>query len=326
MINLKNSFKQYLAKKERGVSVNRSLRSALKNQLFPKKTRFIFLPLFAGAAALTLLFVIFKPQNQETTNVPATNNLILNNTVVQNSQIAPYQLENFACEGACQNLIVTGTPTNFFADPNCPICNEILLSAHLTGDRDVIILYGEAEVGGRFITLPEQKLLISEYPDWAGRTFTFKVDETGTVLNVILKQTEEWDLISNVSCVSGCKNIKVGVQRDINVLLIDTCSPKSCDIFSIASEPTGVSTTSEDNVPKDGIWIEDNNYDWKSGGYRVSVWQLSSLFAFNGDHGKEVPGTRTEYSHEQVVSDEPLHFDQEFNGRRFKFDLIPWQK
>jgi len=306
------------------LGARRHVREKFMNVIHPKKSkRFIGLSvmIFSGAMAVFLLMMIIPPHTNTVLidrDQAATSNTILS----QASMINPYEIQNFVCEKNCQHLIVTGAPSNLFADPTCPACYEILLWANFTGEKDTITLSGEAEIDGHFVNLSEQRLPLSEYPDWVGRTFTFNIDEIGTVLHVVLQQTDEWNLISDVRCLSGCENMKVGVQRDINVLLIDTCSPKVCEIFSIASEPTGVNDISNDNLPSDGVWTEDSNDNWRSGGYRVSIWQLSSLFAFNDDHGKEIAGTRTDYSHEQVISEEPLHFDQEFNGRRFTFDLM----
>ncbi len=227
----------------------------------------------------------------------------------------PYEVKNFRCEGNCQNLVVMGNSAPLFSDPTCVTCNEILLWANLNGDGDAIVLGEEASIQGEFASLPTQDLPLSQYPDWVGRTFPLGIAGTDTVLNVTLQQTGEWNLIADVNCVSGCENIKVGVQRDTNELLIDTCPPKPCNMFSIVADSIMV----EDNpAPADGVWVEDDN--WTTDGYMVSVWRIPSIFAFNDDHGEEI--TRVDYSPDQTKNGQTLHFDQTVDGHAIAFDLI----
>lgn len=230
------------------------------------------------------------------------------------SMINPYKIQNFECKNDCQNLIVTDNQSPLFSDPTCSTCNEILLWANMNVEKDVITLMGEAAIQGKFVSLPDQVLPLSDYPNWVGQAFPVRINGTNTTLNVMLRQTNEYNVIADVDCVSGCENIKVGVQRDsgINELLIDTCQPKPCDMFSLISAPI----MDEVNLPENGIWTEDT---WK-GGYSVSVWRIPSLFAFNGDHGEEI--ARVDYSADQTANGETLHFDQVVDGHEFTFELV----
>lgn len=229
--------------------------------------------------------------------------------------INPYEIQNFRCTRDCQNLIVTDNQSPLFSDSTCSSCDEILLWTGMNVEKDAITLMGEMTLQGKFVSLPDQILLLSDYPNWVGRAFPMRIDGTDTVLNLMLRQANEENLIADVKCSSGCENIKVGVQRDsgINELLIDTCQPKSCDTFSIISTPI----MDETNRSEDGLWIEDNH--WK-GGYSVSVWKISSLFAFNDDHGEEI--VRVEYSPDQTVTGKTLYFHQVVDGHELAFDLM----
>lgn len=233
--------------------------------------------------------------------------------------INPYEIQNFRCKDDCQNLIVTNYQSPLFSDPTCSTCDEILLWANIDVENDAITLMGEMTLQGKFVSMPDQILLLSDYPNWVGRAFPMRIHGTDTVLTVMLRQANEENLLENliadVKCSSGCENIKVGVQRDsgINELLIDTCQPKLCDMFSIISTPI----MDETNRSEDGLWIEENN--WK-GGYSVSVWKISSLFAFNDDHGEEI--VRVEYSPDQTATGKTLHFNQVVDGHELTFDLI----
>lgn len=229
--------------------------------------------------------------------------------------VQPYEIQNFRCKNDCQNLTVTDYQSRLFSSPTCSTCDEIVLWANMNREKDAITLMGEIVIQGKFISLPDRILLISDYQNWEGQTFPMTINGTDTVLNVILRQTNEDNLIADVNCSSGCENIKVGVQRDsgINELLINTCPPKPCEMFSITSAPM----MDEINLPNNGLWIEDAN--WK-GGYSVSVWKISSLFDFNGDHGQEI--ARVDYSPDQTKNRQTLHFDQTVEGRGFAFDLV----
>lgn len=241
----------------------------------------------------------------------ASNSLLTSSVLMIN----PYKIQNFKCKNDCQNLIVTDNQSPLFSDPTCLTCNEILLWANMSIERDVITLMGEAAIQGKFVSLPDQVLPLSDYPNWVGQAFPVRINGTNTTLNVMLRQTNEYNVIADVDCVSGCENIKVGVQRDsgIDELLIDTCQPKSCDLFSIISVPI----MDEVNPPENGVWIEDDN---RYGGYSVSVWRIPSLFAFNDDHGEEI--ARVDYSPDQTTDGQTLHFDQTVEGHGFVFDLV----
>lgn len=231
------------------------------------------------------------------------------------SMINPYKIQNFKCKDGCQDLIVTDNQSPLFSDPTCSSCNEILLWANMSVEKDVITLMGEVTIQGKFVSLSDQILLLSDYSNWEGQAFPMSINGTDTVLNVILRQTNEDNLIADVNCSSGCENIKVGIQRDsgINELLIDTCQPKSCGMFSIISAPI----MDEINPPENGVWIEDDNWN---GGYFVSVWRIPSLFAFNNDYGEEI--ARVDYSPDQTTDGQTLHFDQTVEGYEFIFDLV----
>ncbi len=230
------------------------------------------------------------------------------------SMINPYKIQNFKCKDDCQDLIVTDNQSPLFSDPTCSSCNEILLWANMNVEKDAITLMGEITIQGKFVSLPDQVLSLNNYPNWVGQAFPVSINGTDTILNVILRQANEYNLIADVNCSSGCENIKVGVQRDtgINELLIDTCQPKPCDMFSIISAPI----MDEVNPPENGIWKEDT---WK-GGYSVSVWKISSMFAFNDDHGEEI--ARVDYSPDQTTDGQTLNFDQTVEGHGFVFDLV----
>lgn len=227
----------------------------------------------------------------------------------------PYKIQNFKCKNDCQNLVVVEGFTPLFSDPTCVKCNEILLWANMSLEKDVITLMGEVTIQGESVSSPDQILRLSDYPNWVGQAFPVSINGTSTMLNVILRQTNEDNLIADVNCSSGCENIKVGVLRDsgINELLIDTCPLKPCEMFSIIYAPI----MGENNAPENGLWIEDNNWN---GGYSVSVWKIWSLFDFNGDHGEEI--ARVDYSPDQTANEQTLHFDQTVEGHGFVFDLV----
>lgn len=298
------------------VGARHRVQTKFMNSIHPKSKRFIGLSalVFSGAMAAIILLVTTAPHAN--TVIVSNNQTTVDGTVTTSSalMVNPYEIENFACEENCRNLVVTGNPTPLFVGENCIQCNEILLWANMNVEKDVITLMGEVTIQGEFVSLPDKILLLSDYPNWVGQAFPVSINGTDTILNVILRQTNEDNLIADVNCSSGCENIKVGVQRDsgINELLIDTCRPKSCNMFAIISAPI----MDEINPPENGVWIEDDNWN---GGYSVSVWRIPSLFAFNDDHGEEI--ARIDYSPEQTASGAPLRFDQVVDGHHFTFDL-----
>ena len=296
MNNLSQAFKEYLWQKEKHLFVNKNMKTELRHKIFPRPPLFSFLRIFVGGAGALILVMVFFFSYHPNQMVQTVNS-------ISSSQlrIDPYQIENFICRGDCRRLIVIGEGRQLFIDHDLKPCSEVRLWANLNGDGDKIELAGYAannkSIVNTQINLPTQEISLKDYPDWFGQKFPVNIPELEAELEVTLEQAGEWNLISNISCLSGCENLRAGTSED-DGLFVNTCSV--------------------DNIYK-VVEIGHGSFS-SSGEYEVVAWRRPSILATDNSPGE--PAVLATLSRDEVTSGVTIFKEVDFGEAKFSFDLV----